>query len=538
MSSTTFHQLRSKFIPHGVIYTVLSIVIVALLVLTTVFGIRSNKTQDSTADDTTNDHYRIIGYPIRLRKGDRSVQWTILQMNDVYEILALDGGRKGGLARVAKIREMLKEENPNTLTILAGDFLSPSALGLSRVNGSALNGRQMVATLNVLGLDFVTFGNHEFDINRTELLARMNESEFKWISSNIFEKDTRNLFGRSISHEIVHIDGVRILFIGLTIDGTGSYVDIVNQSSLVDYVQEFLKRFPSGTYDVLVALTHVDMQTDVQLASRVPQIDLILGGHEHENYHYLRGVSPKPIFKADGNAFSVYVHRCLFNPNTKEFNVFSTLSLVDSRIEEEKRTALIGQYWFDLGMKAFESEGYTPTEIVSCLPDGIELDGRSQTVRSSITSMTLAICNSVLYITKNDNTVVGLMNGGGVRVDDILRGSISQYDVLRTLPFVNYIVSFEIDGDILARVLTQGSNLKGNGMFLAYVGIETKDDGKTWLINNMDISKTGLSYRVAANDFLLSSTELNQTKLDTRRQYNVTQARGFIDYMKITYPPC
>ena len=42
------------------------------------------------------------------------------------------------------------------------------------------------ATLNILGIDFVTFGNHEFDLNQTELISRMNESTFTWISSNVF----------------------------------------------------------------------------------------------------------------------------------------------------------------------------------------------------------------------------------------------------------------------------------------------------------------------------------------------------------------
>ncbi len=46
-----------------------------------------------------------------------------------------------------------EERNPRTLTLLAGDALSPSALGTARVNGEPLAGRQMVAVLNRLGLD-------------------------------------------------------------------------------------------------------------------------------------------------------------------------------------------------------------------------------------------------------------------------------------------------------------------------------------------------------------------------------------------------
>src|SRR6187401_1211211 len=78
---------------------------------------------------------------------------TILHFNDVYEITPVDGGKAGGLARVANLRARLKASHPDLITTLGGDYLSPSAIGTARVNGERLNGRQMVAVLNLLGLD-------------------------------------------------------------------------------------------------------------------------------------------------------------------------------------------------------------------------------------------------------------------------------------------------------------------------------------------------------------------------------------------------
>ncbi|HXG01695.1 MAG TPA: hypothetical protein VNL69_12945, partial [Bacteroidota bacterium] len=60
-----------------------------------------------------------------------AVDVTLLQLNDVYEISPLENGAYGGLARVATIRKHLLRENPNTFTFLAGDFISPSAIGTS-----------------------------------------------------------------------------------------------------------------------------------------------------------------------------------------------------------------------------------------------------------------------------------------------------------------------------------------------------------------------------------------------------------------------
>jgi 2',3'-cyclic-nucleotide 2'-phosphodiesterase (5'-nucleotidase family) len=71
-----------------------------------------------------------IGSPPKLNHPHSYVQWTFLQMNDVYELIPLGGGKKGGLARVATIRRLLLRENPHTITILSGDVVSPSALGM------------------------------------------------------------------------------------------------------------------------------------------------------------------------------------------------------------------------------------------------------------------------------------------------------------------------------------------------------------------------------------------------------------------------
>ena len=113
------------------------------------------------------------------------VDLTILQMNDVYELTPVSGGTEGGLARVATLRANLRAENPNTFTILAGDLLNPSALSTAMVDGQRLAGRQMVDVMNILGLDYATFGNHEFDLSQEALLQRLAESKFTWVSSNV-----------------------------------------------------------------------------------------------------------------------------------------------------------------------------------------------------------------------------------------------------------------------------------------------------------------------------------------------------------------
>ena len=540
MAMFNLNRLKTSFLPHGPVYTFLALIIACLTILTVVYASLARRAQSSSSSlNPYSVGKGIIDSPVRLPDDGRYIQWTFLQMNDVYELLPLDRGRKGGLARVAYLRKLLKEENPHTYTILAGDLLSPSALGLSRVNGTVLNGRQMIMTMNTLGLDYMTFGNHEFDLPESELLLRMTESNFTWISSNIFRKDSNEqLFGTSISHQILSVENLRILLIGLTIDTNVPYLRVINQSSLVNYVEEFLEKFPNGTYDVLVAITHLDMSIDMELATRIPRIDLILGGHEHENYYYLRGTQYTPIAKADANAFTVFIHRCAFNLDTKRLRIFSKLARVSSEVPNEEKTNEVANYWFELGIQGFRSLGYQPEKVVSCLPTGVELDGRSEAVRSSNTLLTTLICQSLVWLTADKETTIGINNGGGIRIDDILRETITQYDILRTLPFGNIVVALSVPGQILAQVLTRGISLKGNGMFLAYTGVQTFDDGKTWFYNGTDISKTNLYYKVATTDYLRDKTQFNHPNVTTLYNTNTTQTKSLMDYLEVQYPPC
>src|SRR5690625_2489134 len=96
------------------------------------------------------------------------ISFKIVQINDVYEIDAINAGRSGGLARVAHIRDSIQKVNPNTFYFLAGDFLNPSLLGTIKVDGERLQGKQMVEVLNVSDLDL--------EIGR----ASCREGEWMW----------------------------------------------------------------------------------------------------------------------------------------------------------------------------------------------------------------------------------------------------------------------------------------------------------------------------------------------------------------------
>ena len=127
----------------------------------------------------------IAGAPHGAVDAQSAAAITILHLNDVYEIDAIEGGRYGGLSRAATVLQGLERARSPVLMTLGGDYLSPSAIGTAVVDGQPLAGRQMVDVLNHVGVDWAVLGNHEFDVSETAFRARLAESRFRVVSTNV-----------------------------------------------------------------------------------------------------------------------------------------------------------------------------------------------------------------------------------------------------------------------------------------------------------------------------------------------------------------
>src|SRR5215213_9544356 len=133
-----------------------------------------------------------------------------LLINDVYFGDTLRNGT-GGLARVAYLRDSLAKSGPITF-VLAGDFFSPSLLS------KWYRGEQMRQMLNAAGLDLVTFGNHEFELDRDTLVARIAGSRFKWTSANCMEASGQPFPGVS-KWDTSTVNGVKVGVFSVTLVG-------------------------------------------------------------------------------------------------------------------------------------------------------------------------------------------------------------------------------------------------------------------------------------------------------------------------------
>jgi 2',3'-cyclic-nucleotide 2'-phosphodiesterase (5'-nucleotidase family) len=85
-----------------------------------------------------------------------------------------------------------------------------------------------------------------------------------------------------------------------------------------------------NSVDIVFGLTHVKTTNDKRIAKLIPNLPLIMGGHEHTNSCNTLG--NVKIAKADTNAKTVYIHRISFNKKTKKTSVKSELKEINTTI--------------------------------------------------------------------------------------------------------------------------------------------------------------------------------------------------------------
>lgn len=447
--------------------------------------------------------------------GKNVVKFTFLQVNDVYEIAPLNNGTVGGMARVATIKKELLAKNPNTYLVLAGDFLSPSVMGTVKIDGKKISGAQMIDCMNAAAMDFVAFGNHEFDIKDAELKDRINESQFTWISTNVSHvtsTGTKEPFAKtngstSTAFEKYHIVTAKNKAGNTVKIGILSATLPANKQDFVSY--EDFKIAAKKTYDEMspktdlsVGLTHLSIQEDIELAKMLPNLSLIMGGHEHDNM--LVNVGNMRVAKADANAKTAYIHTFTYNLKTKKVTVKSKLKKLDETVALDPEVNKTVSKWTEKSNAAFKAQGFNPEEAVTTLTE--VYDGRETEIRNHPTNLGTSITKAMFDATPACE--IAIMNSGGVRIDDQLSGKLTQYDVLRTMPFGGSVYTVEMKGSLLAQILDTGDKNKGSGGFLQVYNASQDPSSKQRIVNGakLDADKT---YVVAINDFLMTGKEKN-----------------------------
>lgn len=463
----------------------------------------------STQPKTTQKSAPKIDYSFKKQQG--KLYFNILQLNDVYEIAPIQGGKFGGMARVETVRKELLQETPNTMIVLAGDFLNPSLIGTMKVNGERVKGKQMVEVMNAMDFDLVAFGNHEFDISFSQLQDRLNESDFDWVSANVWHNRNGQAHyfhkikegKKEATHDSYikefHNDksSIKVGFISVCIPS--------NPRSYVIYSDIYTEAERSynevkNQADIVLGLTHLEIGQDRKVAEMLPEIPLIMGGHEHtNNYETIGNVK---IAKADANAKTVYIHRFEYDPITKELNMRSELRTIDETIPADNKVQKVVDKWQNILKTKIKEIVPNPDEIVykTITP----LNALDTPTRSIQTNMGDIVAKAMSYAYKNE-VDCAFVNGGSIRIDDKLSGNVTAIDIFRVLPYGGQVFKIEIKGSLLKKVLDYGDNAKGEGAYLQRYNCDKV--GGNWQVKGLSIDDNK-TYKVAVSDFLMRGLDI------------------------------
>jgi 5'-nucleotidase len=393
-----------------------------------------------------------------------------------------------------------KSQEDNTLTVAAGDLI-----GASPLISAAYHDEPTIEALNLMGLDYAAVGNHEFDEGVTELLRMQNGgclegelatescpdhefqgADWQYLAANAFYEDS----GDTIlpPYAIDEVDGVKVGFIGMTLEGTPGVVtptgvaglDFADEAATANrYAEELMDQ---GVRTIVVLLHEGGTQTGATsvdgcngltgaITEIVPQmsrtIDAVITGHTHQAYNCRevdgRFVQASSTTKGRLVTSGASVGRLVtdidlkLDPRTGDVmsSTSDNVEVVRTVAKDPDQTALIAQYDALVAPIANQIIG----TVGSAIGVGQETLYTTGTAPNVVTTrgeseMGDFIADGQLAATSGD-AVAALMNPGGVRGSGLDSGDVTYGEAFSVQPFGNYLTTITLTGAQLQCVLEQ-----------------------------------------------------------------------------------
>ena len=361
----------------------------------------------------------------------------------------------GGLERIASAARKIRSQVDGALLLSSGDDLIPPLF-------SIFHGEPEMRGMSLAGYDIVTPGNHEFDIGAATYKDALSFATFPVVSANLIVDDQK-LRDRIRPYIIKNIGQIKVGVFGMmTPDflkvcspGDGTRVD----QDIISVAQKAVDSLLQEKCDLIIALTHIGIELDRQLAKEVDGIDIIVGGHDHEYFYETHGNTI--IVQNGSRGRYLGVLRFTFTDGDEIVNPVWEKILLDSTVgyDPEVRHLIapyMAEYKDRLGQVIAKSS--------------VDLDARKDVVRRNESNLGNFIADSWLaWFTHAD---IALVNSGAIRGDKVYpAGPITYLTVNEIIPFRNEVVSVEMNGADLKQLLeisasalrVQGDECPDNG---------------------------------------------------------------------------
>jgi len=445
---------------------------------------------------------------------ERGFELTILHTNDVhahYDPFEPWGEPvQGGAARLMTLVDGVRDEEDAVLLLDAGDQFQGTLF-------FTVGGAEIVAdVMNELGYDAMVVGNHEFDRGPSVLAEFVETAGFPILSANTDASAAADLDGLIPGYAVFTFDGEEVAVVGLTTEHTATASSPGPNVAFLDVIetaQTTVDELREEGIDIVIALTHLGYQEDLELARSVDGIDVIVGGHSHTLFSTYPETAWSPsgamvlvVTAQDWGRWLGELH-VTFTEDGRISSYSGALVLVDGSIDEDPRMLGI--------LDAYRPEiDALMTRVLGS--SEVYLNGAREDARARETNLGDLICDAMLWKTASLGATIAIQNGGGVRAS-IPPGDVTMGQVLEVLPFGNEITTLTVTGAELLAALENGVSAVEDdaGRFPQVGGIRFTFDptqasgGRVTAVETWNADVEGFvaldpaaTYTVATNDFL------------------------------------
>ncbi|MGQ9526624.1 5'-nucleotidase C-terminal domain-containing protein [Chloroflexus sp.] len=421
----------------------------------------------------------------------------------------------GGVSRRKALIDKIRRETVlPTLLVDAGDVFQ-GTLYFNQYNGMA-----DLEFYNAMGYEVMAIGNHEFDKGPQALVDFITRANFPVLSANISVAAGNPLAGLIKPRTIIEKDGRKIGIFSLTPEDTGVLSNAgpgVSFTSAIEAARQQVAALKAEGVFTIIALTHVGISVDRQIAREVGGMSMIIGGHSHTPMAPMNNVKTPPypelIAGPDGKPVVVVTDwewgRWL-GDITVAFNASGTV--IDL---QGNPTEIVPSLTADQGFENRIAVFRGPIEQLRARVVGstaVELDGSRTNVRSRETNLGNLIADAMLAKARNSGATIAIMNGGGIRAS-IPTGPVTVGQILEVLPFGNTLALVTLTGAQVIEALNNGVSQveSGAGRFPQVAGIRFTYDPSlpaSGRVTSVTVGGSpidpGADYIVVTNNFLLA----------------------------------
>lgn len=418
---------------------------------------------------------------------------TLLHVNDFHGRLL--PAPTGGAALLAGRIRQERERNPGgTVLLSAGDMFQGTPVS------NLFRGAPVVEIMNALAFDAMALGNHEFDWGQDVLKGLAAKAAFPFLSATAVDYAGCTVPG-VLPYAFLERKGIRIAVVGVSTPDTPyttkrEHVEGLTFPDPAAALPELIRRVRSEGAHVVVVLSHLGFDEDRKLASSVPGIDAIVGGHSHTAVTTPVRVGGTVVAQAGSHGMYLGVVQLEVDARDRKvafreegsglLPVSAAAGPADpeiSRIADGYHARLAGEFR--------KAVGSSDADLV-----------RDYRRESNVGNL---IADAMRAATGAD---AAFMNAGGIRAD-LPKGEITLEQVYTVLPFENTLLTVGLTGERILSALEKSSALD-SGM-LQVSGIRMRIDlsrpagSRASEVriggNPLDPAKR---YRVALHDFLAS----------------------------------